>query len=56
MKKLSLFVMMLITFSFAKAQQAPGEFDYDFGEWGIVTEELNNLSVFLTGKSSLVLQ
>lgn len=57
MKKLSLIVMMLITFSFAKAQQPmPGEFDYDFGEWGIVTEELNNLSVFLTGKSSLALQ
>lgn len=57
MKKLSLIVLMLITFSFAKAQQAvPGEFDYEFGDYGLVFEELNNLSVFLTGKSSLALQ
>ena len=32
MKKLSLIVLMLITFSFAKAQDIPGGFDYDFGE------------------------
>ena len=56
MKKLSLILMMLITFSFAKAQDTPGGFDYDFGEWGIVLEEQNNLCVFMTGKSSLVLQ
>ncbi len=56
MKKLSLIVMMLMTFSFAKAQDVPGGFDTSFGEWGIVTEELNNLCVFMTGKSSLVLQ
>lgn len=56
MKRFSLIALMLITFSFAKAQDVPGGFDQQFGEWGIVLEEHNNLSVFLTGKGSVALQ
>lgn len=47
---------MLITFSFAKAQDIPGGFDQTFGNYGYTLEELNNLSVFMTGKGSVSLQ
>ncbi len=50
MKKLFLIALMLTVFSFAKAQELPGAFDYDFGDYGLVFEDHNNLSVFVTGK------
>lgn len=56
MKKLLLISLMLITFSFAKAQDIPGGFDQTFGNYGYTLEELNNLSVFMTGKGSVSLQ
>lgn len=56
MKKSLLISLMLITFSFAKAQDIPGGFDQTFGNYGYTLEELNNLSVFMTGKGSVSLQ
>lgn len=56
MKKLLLISLMLITFSFTNAQDIPGGFDQTFGNYGYTLEELNNLSVFMTGKGSVSLQ
>ncbi|MDO5342744.1 MAG: T9SS type A sorting domain-containing protein [Bacteroidia bacterium] len=56
MKKLLLISLMLITFSFAKAQDIPGGFDQTFGDWGFTTQEMNNCAVFNLGKGSVALQ
>lgn len=56
MKKLFLFVAMLLSFSLANAQEVPGGFDYSFGEYGFVFEELNNISVFMVGKGTTNIQ
>lgn len=56
MKKSLLISLMLMVFGIANAQDIPGGFDQTFGDWGFTTQELNNLSVFMTGKGSVSLQ